>query len=181
MPSINHYSGRNSISNVTPVIEEASTADLTPDKPMTLDSVFPKASLPETRYNMSFLRRSKEPFKEFNIGLSSLQRRSGLTANDRLSSEHHIAPEFKEPILDGLERSDKSRPKFRINPALLTNDSGVYQRLSAALRVALPQSGLSIKDMLSSESYTPPKITEDILGDSDKTGTDIIEPNTRLT
>ena len=35
--------------------------------------------------------------------------------------------------------------------------------------------------MLSSESYTPPKMTEDVLGDFDKTGTDIIEPNTRLT
>ena len=76
---------------------------------------------------------------------------------------------------------DRPIPKPKINPALLTSNPAVFQRLSEDLKIIPSQSKLSINEILLSTCYQPPKWIEDILGDFDRYGVDFKISNTRFT
>jgi len=73
---------------------------------------------------------------------------------------------------------EDTMPKPKINPALFTNNTGSLRRLSESLKVALVQSELSAKGILTSGCYKPPELMEDLLRDFNKYGVYFKEPNT---
>ena len=74
------------------------------------------------------------------------------------------APDPDPPMVLEDVYPEKPIPKPKINPALLSNNTALFRRLSEGLKVVPPQSGLSIKGILTSGCYQSLKLMEDILG-----------------
>ena len=90
-------------------------------------------------------------------------------------------PDLNPTMALGDVYPDESDPEPKINPALLTGNSAVFQRFSASLKTAPPQSQVSIQEILSSKCYQPPKLIEYILEDFDKYGIDVNDSNILFT
>ena len=80
------------------------------------------------------------------------------------------APDPDPPMALEDVYPEKSIPKPKINPALLSGNTAVFQRLSEGLKIVPPQSKLSINKILLSTCYQPPKLMEDILWGYDRYG-----------
>ena len=87
-------------------------------------------------------------------------------------------PDPDPPMVLGDVYPEDTMPKPKINPALFTNNTGSLRRLSESLKVALVQSELSAKGILTSGCYKPPELMEDLLRDFNKYGVYFKEPNT---
>jgi len=93
---------------------------------------------------------------------NSKSRSNSSAKNPVVIVEHESDPD--PPMALGDVYPDEPVPKPKINPALLTGNPAVFQRLSESLKIAPLQSKLSIKEILSSTCYQPPKWIEYYIG-----------------